>query len=232
MVVVFLCLTSIASNYIILNFTFICMKDDPSGLRDRGNTTVNIFDYSQSERSALIWAVGVGTTLGTFPINHLMIKSGARWVCFGCALISAIASLLSPFLASLGLWPFLFARFLQGIAYAADFAAIGAVVVRWVPCTEYAIFLSVLTAFTPISSFATNSLTGFLCESSLGWRSSFYIHAAFGFIMAVVWLLLFSDGPEKSRFTNQKEIELIHRNKSSTEIEEHKEVPYKVKVKN
>ncbi|CAJ0578475.1 unnamed protein product, partial [Mesorhabditis spiculigera] len=202
------------------------MKGDPSGDRIDGNTTTNVFDYSQSERSALIWAVGVGTTLATFPINHLMIKIGARWVCLFCIVISALASLLSPFVAAMGLWPFLIVRFLQGVAYAADFAAIGAVIVRWVPITEYAIFVAIMTAFTPISSFVTDSASGFFCETSLGWRASFYAHAVFGFVMAGIWLLLFSNQPEKNKFVGAQEVDLIHKDKCAAEVDSHKEVPY------
>lgn len=45
-IVVFLglaCLTSILSNYIIINFTFICMKDDPTGIETTENGVGEIF---------------------------------------------------------------------------------------------------------------------------------------------------------------------------------------------
>ncbi|PIO66900.1 hypothetical protein TELCIR_11371, partial [Teladorsagia circumcincta] len=42
------------------------------------NTFVNPFDYTPKEKSAIIWAVAIGTILGTFPINYAYIKYGAR----------------------------------------------------------------------------------------------------------------------------------------------------------
>ncbi|VDO76507.1 unnamed protein product [Heligmosomoides polygyrus] len=75
----FLCLTSICSNYVIINFTFICMAKDDSESVEVGNGTFrNPLDYTSLEKSAIIWAVAVGTVAGTFPVNYLYIKYGAR----------------------------------------------------------------------------------------------------------------------------------------------------------
>ncbi|KAK6052894.1 hypothetical protein COOONC_09601 [Cooperia oncophora] len=79
MAVGLMCLTSICSNYIIINFTFICMREDMSEVVETGNGTFrSAYDYTQSEKSAIIWAVAAGTIVGTFPVNYLYIKHGAR----------------------------------------------------------------------------------------------------------------------------------------------------------
>ncbi|KAK6025607.1 hypothetical protein OSTOST_08488 [Ostertagia ostertagi] len=49
----------------------------------------------------------------------------------------------------------------DGLAYAADFAAIGLICVRWAPLTEVAMFIRILTAFTPTSAILTNVITGY-----------------------------------------------------------------------
>lgn len=50
----------------------------------------------------------------------------------------------------------------QGLAYAANFGAIGTLCVRWAPLTEVSIFISVLTSFTPVSAVVTNPLSGWV----------------------------------------------------------------------
>ncbi|VDL66800.1 unnamed protein product [Nippostrongylus brasiliensis] len=75
----FFCLTSIASNYLIINFTFICMSKDTTELVDNGNGTyVNALNYTPLEKSAIIWAVAIGTIIGSLPVNICYIKLGAR----------------------------------------------------------------------------------------------------------------------------------------------------------
>lgn len=46
------CLTSILSNYIIINFTFICMKDDPTGI-EIGDNGVGFWSDSDLQKFIL-----------------------------------------------------------------------------------------------------------------------------------------------------------------------------------
>jgi MFS family permease len=91
----------------------------------------------------LIWAVGAGSFIGTFPFSYLYSKYGGRYILLGAGLTSIIATVLTPLTASMGLPWFLVARFLQGIAYSADFAAIGLLCSRWVRFTSCWIFIPV-----------------------------------------------------------------------------------------
>ncbi|KAK6019626.1 hypothetical protein OSTOST_14735 [Ostertagia ostertagi] len=51
------------------------------------------------------------------------------------------------------------------------------------------LFISALTSFTSVSVIVTDPLTAWLCDSTLGWRSSFYLHAAFGFVVFTLWAI-------------------------------------------
>ncbi|WKY09946.1 hypothetical protein Q1695_002362 [Nippostrongylus brasiliensis] len=223
-----MCLTSICSNYIIINFTFICMKDDLSELRQSENGTVRgLYDYTQSERSTIIWAVAVGTIVGTFPINYLYVAYGAKYPFLCAGILSIISTIFIPSCAKSGLPFLIFARFLQGLAYSADFAAIGLICVRWAPLSEMAIYIALLTSFTPVSAIVTNAITGFLCTSPFGWKSSFYLHAGFGVVCFTLWVIFYTDEPENCRAVSKKEIRLIQKDKSAEHIEHKKDVPYK-----
>ncbi|CAI2353925.1 unnamed protein product [Caenorhabditis sp. 36 PRJEB53466] len=229
-IVVFLglaCLTSILSNYIIINFTFICMKDDPTGIETTENgTTYNRYDYSVAEKSAIVWAVAVGTILGTGPINYSYVRFGARIPFFIAGVVSAISTVLTPIGAYLGL-PYLLAlRFAQGLAYSADFAAIGIVCVRWAPLAQTGLFISILTSFSPAATVMTNAASGWLCKSEYGWQSAFYAHGAVGFLIFAAWLYFYNDDPQFSQKVSAKELTAIQKNKTQAHIERDSFVPY------
>lgn len=56
-------------------------------------------------------------------------------------------------------WKLVHIKF-QGVAYSADFAAIGIVISKWAPLDETAIFIATLTSFTSIASIITNGASG------------------------------------------------------------------------
>lgn len=49
---------------------------------------------------------------------------------------------------------------LQGVAYAADFAAIGVLCSRWASMKQNALFLSVLTCYSALATSVTNPVAG------------------------------------------------------------------------
>ncbi|CCD70905.2 Major facilitator superfamily (MFS) profile domain-containing protein [Caenorhabditis elegans] len=224
----FLCLASVCSNYIVINFTFICMKTDytESYLDDNG-TIHSIYDYSSSGKKWIMWAVAAGTIIGTIPINLLYVKYGARYPFLIAGVVSCLATALVPLAAKISFFFLIVLRFLQGLAYSADFAAIGLMTVRWAPLSETATFVAILTAFTGISSVATNSLTGLICESSLGWKFAFYLHALVGLVLFAIWTIVYIDHPEDTGKVSQKELGKIQKNKSEAHLDRNTSVPYR-----
>lgn len=227
----FLCLVSVCSNYAVMNFTFICMKNDMSFTRDNGNETSttqkSLFDYTPNEKKYIMWAVAAGTIIGTFPINYVFVRFGGRWTFFIAGIVSVIATTLIPLAAQTHFIALLFARFAQGLAFAADFAAIGLLTVRWAPLSETAIFLGALTSFTNFSSVLTNAVSGAICEA-FGWRTAFYAHAALGLIFFILWALVYTDNPQKSSRVTSTELRKIQKNKSEQHLDtKNVEVPYK-----
>ncbi|CAI2351814.1 unnamed protein product [Caenorhabditis sp. 36 PRJEB53466] len=222
----FLCLVSVCSNYIIINFTFICMKDDLSEARDVNGTLTSIYDYTPTEKKYILWAVAFGTMLGTFPINILYVRFGAKFPFFFAGVLSAITTGLTPWAASQSMSIFIILRFLQGVAYSADFAAIGIVISKWAPLKETAIFIATLTSFTSIASIITNGLSGVICASSLGWKWSFYLHAIACLIVFTAWVLVYKDDPSVHRSVSEKELGRIQKNKSEAHLKDGMAVPY------
>jgi ACS family sodium-dependent inorganic phosphate cotransporter-like MFS transporter 5 len=218
LVVALLGLTSISSNMFTVNIALICLS--PSANTTKINPNFESFNYSQNEKGLLMWAIAVGSLIATFPFSWLYGTFGARFVFFGAGLLSAISTGLIPLAATVGgIWAFTLLRLLQGIAYAADFAVIGLLTAHWASLTQHAIFISVLTCYSPLSLSITNFMSGFLCESPLGWPSIFYIHAAAGIAVFVLWIIFYNDFPDMHRRVSCAELDEIHYNKANSHIE-------------
>ena len=104
-----LCLTSVSSNIYTLNFTVVCMTPK-NGSTSSNGPTVN---FTQSDKSMLNYAVGVGSIVATFPLNWLYTHYGARFVFLFAGIVSTVSTLIIPWVASIGIWWIHAARFLQ-----------------------------------------------------------------------------------------------------------------------
>lgn len=74
------------------------------------------FDYTQTERSLIVGAVGAGTIAGTLPMNFLFFHFGGRFTFFAAGMISALSTLSIPSAAYWNLYAFLVVRFLQVVS--------------------------------------------------------------------------------------------------------------------
>uniref|UniRef100_F1L849 Transporter n=1 Tax=Ascaris suum TaxID=6253 RepID=F1L849_ASCSU len=183
--------------------------------------------YTQYENSILMWAVGVGTLIAAWPFQILYETFGARYVFFTAGMMSTIATAVIPYLAQTSFNGFIVARFVQGLSFGADFAAIGLVTVRWASLKQHGLFVALLTSFSQISVIITMPLSGELCESSLGWPSVYYIHAFMSGFFFVMWFICYRDDPSLHPTVTDTELEKIRRGKSEAEKKLNIKTPYK-----
>ncbi|CAD6193294.1 unnamed protein product [Caenorhabditis auriculariae] len=225
------CISAIASNMIVLNFTLICMgthrndSEAPITEAERGP-----YDYNNTEKSFLMWAVAVGTLLAAWPFHWFYQKFGARLVFFIAGLISTIATAVIPIAADISFNLLIVARFFQGVSFGADFAAIGLIVVNWASLKQHGFFISLLSSFSQISVMFTMPVAGELCESALGWRSVYYVHAIISGLLFIAWFVYYRDNPTNHPSMTEIELEKIHRGKG--EVKEHEPVPVKAILTN
>ncbi|KAI1717195.1 major facilitator superfamily domain-containing protein [Ditylenchus destructor] len=239
-----LCLTSISSNMIALNFTLICMSPPAvEGIsfvanytqKDTYDSSLNhapVFDYTARDKAMLQWSVAVGSMLGTFPFSWFYTRYGARHVLFAAGMISSFATALIPLAAVEGFNYFLALRFLQGVAYSADFAAMGVLCSRWASLKQNALFISVLTCYSPLSTTITNPIAGMICESRFGWPMVYYGHSVVCVILFSLWIYFYNDHPRVNQFVSDIELEKINRNKSEAHINMDRFIPYKAILTN
>lgn len=194
-----LCLASISANLVTSNFSILCMPPRSGGsgagaaeafLEQLGRSVLltrvqgaeqpgqetSTGGLSKSQQTWMMWAAGLGSMLGTFPLTHALAALGARRVFSAAGLLSALATLAAPLALHLGLPFFLAVRFLQvsimtgavgqravqGLAYAADFAAIGVLCATWATLRQHALFISVLTCYSGLASSVTFVVSGYV----------------------------------------------------------------------
>ncbi|EPB78896.1 transporter, major facilitator family protein [Ancylostoma ceylanicum] len=214
---------------VVLNFTLICMGSDLNDTNSIDLENRGPYDYSQSEKSYLMWAVAIGTLVAAWPFHWCYQKYGARSVFFTAGMISTISTAIMPITATYS-WPaFLAARFLQGVSFGADFAAIGLIVVHWASLKQHGLFISLLSSFSQISVMFTMPVAGeasTLCESSLGWPSVYYLHAAVSAVLFSAWFYYYRNNPAKHPAMTEIELEKIQRGKG--EVKEKEPTPIRV----
>ncbi|KAI6198001.1 hypothetical protein M3Y94_01292800 [Aphelenchoides besseyi] len=225
-----LCLTLVFSNMISVNFTIICM--DPEKSRPNETTHFTLHHYSNSQKTILQWSVSIASMVATVPFSYVCTRYGAQHVFFVSGLISALSTALIPIAAKIGFLWFVLMRTFQGIAYACDFAVIGLVTSRWASLSENAIFLAVLTTFPAFSNIFTNSISGVICDSSLGWPSVHYVHSFVTALSFVAWFVFYTDRPEVNRFVSSTELLTIHESKSEAHKKPTGRIPYFSILKN
>ncbi|CAD5225060.1 unnamed protein product [Bursaphelenchus xylophilus] len=222
-----LALTSISSNMLAFNIAQVCMASDSNINETSIPSPHPTIDYTPKELSLINGAVGVGTALATIPFTEAYSRYGAKYPFLFAGILSAISTGLMPSAAQINIYLLLAMRFLQGVSYAADFAAVGMVCSKWASLKQNGFFLGVLTSYSPLSTGITNSVSGMICNSSFGWPMIFYGHCFVSLLIFALWFLYYSDAPQMSSRVSGVELEKIHRNKSAAQINGETNMPYK-----
>lgn len=157
-------------------------------------------------------AFGIGYLIMTVIGGVLVDKFGARKIWTFFAILWSIAC------ASIGLatgfaWLFIF-RMLLGITEGPNFPALTRVAADWLPVKERARALALGLAAVPFASVIGAPFISQLV-ANVGWRLMFIVLGALGLIWAICWVSLFRNTPKESRFVNQEELAIIHKEHGS-----------------
>ncbi|CAD5230183.1 unnamed protein product [Bursaphelenchus okinawaensis] len=201
----------------------VCMASDSNTTRLVSFPPLN---YDQFDITQTNWALAIGTALATVPFSEVYSRFGAKYPFFGACVLSALATVAIPFGAEAGFAWLLFLRFLQGIAFAADFASVGLVCSKWSTLKQSGLFISLVTCYAPLSVGFTNVMSGYVCDSSFGWPMVYYIHAAIGVVAAFLWLVYYKDTPAKSIRVSAKELQKIQKGRADKELSYNETTPY------
>lgn len=129
-------------------------------------------------------------------------RFGSLWV------LGAAVALWSVFCGltaiATGFWSMLILRILFGMAEGPISAAANKMVNAWFPRRQVATAVGLVCAGSPLGGAVAGPIVGYLAVS-FGWRLSFIIIAAIGFVWLCFWIYLAADAPEKSKRVTEAE---------------------------
>ncbi len=151
--------------------------------------------------SSFIWTYG----LCMLPAGMLLDRIGTRRMAAGCLALWSFATMLTGLTTG---YAALFAtRLLLGAGEAPTFPVGARAVREWAPVGERGIATALLTSGITIGT-AIGSLTIAWLIGLVGWRASFVISGALGFVWLAAWLLLFRS-PEQAAWLPEPERQVI-----------------------
>lgn len=129
-------------------------------------------------------------------------RFGSLWVLGAAVALWSIFCGLTA--VATGFWSMLILRILFGMAEGPISAAANKMVNNWFPKRQVATAVGFLSAGSPLGGAIAGPIVGYLAIS-FGWRLSFVIIAAIGFVWLACWLFLAADAPEKSKRVTEAE---------------------------
>uniref|UniRef100_A0A1I7YSW2 MFS domain-containing protein n=1 Tax=Steinernema glaseri TaxID=37863 RepID=A0A1I7YSW2_9BILA len=227
-----LCHTFLKSNTLALNFTIICMSGNSNqGLyKDEVASPQSIlghaYEYSKDERAWLFSVIAVGSLIGSVATIVLLkfFKMRAIFTLFG--LLSVISTALTPVAAYYGFYWLMLMRFLEGLATAVTYPAMGSFTSHWSTLKQAGLFVVIQNACVQLGPLFTMPVSGFLCESSLGWQSVFYVHAVGTLVSFGVFWIFYRDSPYEHRCVSNVELKEIQKDRHINDRVRYR-VPYR-----
>jgi ACS family hexuronate transporter-like MFS transporter len=133
-------------------------------------------------------------------------RFGSLWVLGAAVALWSIFCGLTAI--ATGFWSMLILRILFGMAEGPISAAANKMVNSWFPRRQVATAVGLLSAGSPLGGAVAGPIVGYLAIS-FGWRLSFIIIAAIGFVWLACWVYLAADAPEKSKRVTEEEKQRI-----------------------
>ncbi|UMM10417.1 hypothetical protein L5515_000199 [Caenorhabditis briggsae] len=138
-----------------------------------------------------------------------------------------VSTALVPLASTIGYGWFVTARIFQGMAFSATFPLAGSITANWATPYEHGVFIGLLTGNTQLSNIFTMPISGWLCSSSGGWTSVYYVHAGVSLVTFLLFLLFFKSSPKEHSWVGEKELETIGRGKVAKKTSRPKDLPFR-----
>ncbi|CAI5451587.1 unnamed protein product [Caenorhabditis angaria] len=214
------CLTLTQINSQIFTFTVICMDDIKVNYTGENQHWID----SNSDKNILFSATAVGAIIGIIPAVPLLHNYGVRRILTLCGLFSSIGTILFPLSVDYtGYFGVMICRVLQGFGISIILTLVGVIPRSWSPEEEASTYLAILSCAFQISNIVFMPVSGYLCDSSLGWRSIYYLFGFLTFFCFVLFYFFYTDLPKLHKNVSIKELQQIETGKKEVVKEK---VPY------
>lgn len=86
----------------------------------------------------------------------------------------------------------------------------------WSTLKNAGFYLAVIDCHFQFGPIITMPLAAYMCESELGWKTTYYLQGTVSLVLFVVFVVFYRDSPAFHRDVSTKELASIQRGKSST----------------
>ncbi|XP_043472998.1 sialin [Leptopilina heterotoma] len=155
------------------------------------------FAWDERTQGIILGAFFIGYVTTNVPGGRMAEKIGGK-VVFGLGVfLTAILTVVSPFAAYWGLYPFLAVRIAEGFTEGVTFPAMHSMLAHWVPPLERSKFAAIVYAGSNFGTIISLPLSGWLCSLEFwgGWPLAFYLFGGLGIVWYVFWLFFIYDSP-------------------------------------
>ncbi|XP_033224376.1 sialin [Belonocnema kinseyi] len=155
------------------------------------------FDWDEKMQGIILGAFFIGYVTTNVPGGRLAEQIGGKIV-FGLGVfLTAVLTVISPFAAYWGLYPFLAVRIAEGFTEGVTYPAMHSMLAHWVPPLERSKFAALVYAGSNFGTVVSLPVSGYLCSLELwgGWPLVFYLFGGLGIIWYAFWLLYIYDTP-------------------------------------
>ncbi|XP_011263877.1 sialin isoform X2 [Camponotus floridanus] len=151
------------------------------------------FDWTPTIRGQLLASYSYGNVPGNLIGGWLALRYGPRHAILWTAILSAVLSLVSPFLAHCHWGILLCSRIIIGITTGVTFPACHTMVAKWAPPHERARFIWSLLGGT-FGTILTYPMIAAIAEN-INWESGWYIPSLLMLVWIIMWALVAYDSP-------------------------------------
>jgi ACS family hexuronate transporter-like MFS transporter len=164
-----------------------------------------LFNFNTVEYSNMTAAFQAAYAIGLFCAGRVTDRLGTRKGFAYAIVLWSIAAMLPG--AAYSVWSFGIAMFILGLGEAANFPACLKTVAEWFPKRERALATGIFNSGANIGNIITPIIVPAL-TLSLGWRLTFVVTGATGFIWLIFWLWIYGK-PEQLTSVSTEELALI-----------------------
>ncbi|KAL3317353.1 hypothetical protein Ciccas_003991 [Cichlidogyrus casuarinus] len=151
-----------------------------------------------------------GYVLGHLPMGLIIQKVGAKWPGFVMLFGYGIISIISPYIAKLGISYFVAVRALSGLIVSGWYPSIYYLIPKWIILEERGRMTSIGCAGSNVGSIFAMPLAGIMCASSLGYLLIFQSWGVVSIGFAILWAFIVYDSPFLHPRISQRERDFLH----------------------
>ncbi|XP_055916061.1 putative inorganic phosphate cotransporter [Eupeodes corollae] len=171
-----------------------------------GSSFMCVYLWDEKTKSIVLSSFFWGYVVTQIPSGQLAQKYGGQRILFWGISICSILSVLTPFCAKIGGWPFVCAlRLVQGLCQGSVFPCTHNLISKWAPIKERGKLGTISYSGSQLGTALMLCVSGEIASSFMGWPGIFYMSGGAGCVWGLLWYFFASNSPSESRFISEEE---------------------------